>query len=150
MSWGDGPWGIGGHLGELSAHLPKGPIHITQQGYDQVMLRQRLLSSPLELLEFQNAERRRQQLQVMIGQSYPLGSWAGKIELEIRRHIPTSAYDVFVQRRANRDAHMARITRGKDLVAEVDVPNMLLRFPNRGEWRTRLCLDLSRDIEARK
>ncbi len=82
-------------------------------------------------------QRRRQQID---------GSWPGMIELEIRRHLPTSEYDVFVQRRMNRDSYMARITHGGGVVAEVDVETMMLRV---GDWRTRLCLDLARDIAAR-
>lgn len=159
MSWGDGPWGsgIGGLVGGITGQLGRGPIHITQQGYDQAraaQLRQQfiengLVRTPKELLDLQRAEHHRQHMQQMIGQSYPLGSWAGKIEREIRKHLPSKAYDVFIQRRPDRHAYMARIIRGGARVAEVDVPCELLRYPNRGEWKLELLTDLSDDIEAR-
>jgi len=143
-----------------------GICHITQQGYDQAFggFPPRSLDARLRaqldgqrsaqrdfpgILQLHEAEYQRQQLQQMIGQPYPLGSWAGNIEREVRKHFPSKAYECFVQRNEGRDSYMCRITRQKALVAQVDVPCELLRYPNRGEWRVELLAELSNDIEAR-
>ena len=109
-------------------------LHITQEGYDQAF--GRVNQVPM----YELADQRRRQ---------EIGSRPMMIELEIRRHLPTSAYEVFVQRRMDRDSYMARITHEGQIVAEVDVTNLILRARDQCAWRTQLCLNLSRDITAR-
>lgn len=139
-----------GLIGGLGGQLGSGRIrHITQQGYDQ--LTGRVNQVPLyDLAERLRRAQDSERYQQAVGVTNPIGSWPGMIEREISKHLPDGEpYVAFCQRRENRNAYMARIVRGSKLVAEVDVPCELLRYPNRGEWRTQLCRDLSRDIVAR-
>lgn len=78
-----------------------------------------------------------------------INTWPVLIEFEIRKHLPSTDYEVFVQRAENRDAYLARIHIGSEIVAEIFVPAVELRHGIYG-WKTRMLNGLSADIERRK
>lgn len=155
--WGLGDWGgqVGGIVGQLEGQLTEAQRRQRNFQAQRATLRNfpGLLQDQSPRAPLQQLEYQRQAMRQVVGQSYPLGSWAGKIEREVLKHCPSKSYECFVQKQESRNSYMCRITherRGKkSLVAEVDVPNELLRYPNRGEWKVELLNDLSDDIAAR-